>query len=176
MSEIGLLIEKYNTGDYICVLTLSNSNDIIHNPYFDLDYTEYKLIHKKHENVLMAFLDGKEIEWTNSKEYLIVENFIDTYVEDRYYRIKETKSSCEVQNSNLDGSKNSFYAIPEWVEDLDDLSEYLELDPYEFNILKTLWIHKGNRHSGNSEKRELNKRVHYANKSLKKFERLENER
>jgi len=31
-----------------------------------------------------------------------------------------------------DGSKNKFYEIPGWVKDLDDLSEYLELDPYEF--------------------------------------------
>lgn len=85
---------------------------------------------------------------------------------------EETKSNCEDNKSNLDGSKNSFYEIPKWIKDLDDLSEYLELDPYEFNILKTLWIHKGNRHQGTNEKRELNKRLHYSNKSLEKFERL----
>lgn len=72
-----------------------------------------------------------------------------------------------------DGSKNKFYEIPEWVKDLDDLSEYLELDPYEFNILKTLWVHKGNRHIGTSNTREINKRLHYAQKSKEKHTRQE---
>lgn len=61
-----------------------------------------------------------------------------------------------------DGSKNSFYAIPEWVEDLDDLAEYLKLDGFEFNILKSLWVHIGTRHSGTDEKREINKCLHYS--------------
>ena len=70
-----------------------------------------------------------------------------------------------------DGKKNKFYEIPKWVKDLDDLSEYLDLDPYEFNVLKTLWIHKGKRHDGTNESRELNKRLHYSKKSLKKHKR-----
>ena len=69
------------------------------------------------------------------------------------------------------GSKNKFYEIPKWVKDLDDLSEYLQLDGFEFNILKTLWIHKGNRHNGTSKEREINKRLHYAKKSKKKHTR-----
>lgn len=75
-----------------------------------------------------------------------------------------------------DGSKNNFYAIPAWVEDLDDLSEYLELDGYEFNILKTLWVHKGNRHNGTDEAREINKRLHYAQKSKLKHTRQNDEK
>lgn len=70
-----------------------------------------------------------------------------------------------------DGSKNSFYAIPAWVEDLDDLSEYLKLDGFEFNLLKTLWVNMGDRHTGTNEAREINKRVHYANKSKTKHTR-----
>lgn len=69
------------------------------------------------------------------------------------------------------GKKNGFYAIPKWVKDLDDLSEYLDLDGYEFNILKTLWINKGARHTGTNEAREINKRLHYAQKSKKKHTR-----
>lgn len=75
-----------------------------------------------------------------------------------------------------DGSKNKFYKIPKWVKDLDDLSEYLELDPYEFNLLKTLWLHKGNRHSGTDNTREINKRLHYAQKSKSKHTRLHNKK
>ena len=73
-----------------------------------------------------------------------------------------------------DGSKNKFYKIPKWVKDLDDLSEYLELDPYEFNILKTLWLHKGNRHNGTNNTREINKRLHYAQKGKEKDTRQQN--
>lgn len=73
--------------------------------------------------------------------------------------------------NNENGLKNAFYEIPEWVKDLDDLSEYLELDPYEFNILKTLWCHKGDRHSGTNKKREANKCLHYASRRIEKLDR-----
>ena len=75
----------------------------------------------------------------------------------------------EEQKNN--GLKNSFYKIPDWIKDLDDLSEYLKLDPYEFNILKTLWIHLGDRHDGTNEAREVNKCIHYSEKRLKKLNR-----
>ena len=75
------------------------------------------------------------------------------------------------KNGANNGSKNSFYDIPKWVKDLDTLSEYLDLDPYEFNILKTLWINKGKRHDGTNKERELNKCEHYSKKRLEKFKR-----
>ena len=57
---------------------------------------------------------------------------------------KETEASVQVENNGTnDGSKNNFYQIPEWVEDLDDLAEYLDLDGFEFNVLKSLWIKIG---------------------------------
>jgi len=34
--------------------------------------------------------------------------------------------------------KNDFYSIPDWVEDVDDLVEYLNLSFDEGNILKSL--------------------------------------
>lgn len=78
--------------------------------------------------------------------------------------MRETKG----QNN---GSKNKFYALPNWVNDCDTLSEYLELNPDEFNVLKTLWLHKGKRHEGTNEEREINKRVHYSIRSLIKLKR-----
>jgi hypothetical protein len=77
----------------------------------------------------------------------------------------------DVETGSNDGGKNSFYEIPEWVKDLDDLAEYLQLDGFEFNTLKTLWINIGMRHTGTTEEREIKKRIHYSNKSLKKMER-----
>jgi len=49
-------------------------------------------------------------------------------------------------------------------KDLDDLSELFGNDAFVFNVLKTLWIHHGNRHEGTSRERELNKRDHYLKK------------
>lgn len=66
-----------------------------------------------------------------------------------------------------DGSKNKFYEIPEWVKDLDDLSEYLDLRGDEFNCLKAIYgVAKSrqgaNRHSSTGIKRDSNKLLHYA--------------
>jgi len=44
-----------------------------------------------------------------------------------------------------------------------------------FNILKTLWLHKGKRHNGTDSTREINKRLHYAQKSKEKHIRQQNE-
>ena len=79
--------------------------------------------------------------------------------------IEETKSF------NNDGGKNSFYAIPEDVKDVDDLCEYLELNFYMGNILKSLWANKGNRHEATDEMREAKKRLHYSQKELNRLEK-----
>ena len=84
-----------------------------------------------------------------------------------------TNTTEDTKSGANDGGKNDFYAIPDWVEDVDTLSEYLELDGYEFNILKTLWYRKGNRHDGTNPKREAKKCLHYANRRMEKIERKE---
>jgi len=82
----------------------------------------------------------------------------------------------DVPSGANDGGSNRFYSIPYWVHDCDTLSEFLELDAYEFNILKTLWLNKGLRHNGTTHERELKKRLHYANRCIEKNERIKNER
>ena len=77
----------------------------------------------------------------------------------------------EENNFNNDGGKNSFYAIPEWVKDCDDLAEYLELSFGDGNILKSLWVNIGDRHTGTNPLRESKKCSHYANRRLKRLER-----
>ena len=90
--------------------------------------------------------------------------------------MKETEGSVQVaSNGTNDGSKNNFYSIPYWVHDLDDLAEYLDLDGFEFNTLKSLWLHRGDRHNGTNEEREINKRLHYANRSSRKYQRSKDE-
>ena len=68
-----------------------------------------------------------------------------------------------------DGSKNKFYQIPEWVEDCDDLAEYLSLNSAMGNILKTMWVNIGVRHDGTDPLREAKKRVHYASRELERI-------
>jgi len=65
------------------------------------------------------------------------------------------------QEYNQDGAKNSFYNI-ESCKDFDDLAEYLELDGFCFNIGKSLFANKGNRHEGTDKKREAKKCLHYS--------------
>lgn len=94
-----------------------------------------------------------------------------THLDDESWILNENLKHFKIKEQKNNGLKNSFYQIPEWIKDLDDLSEYLKLDPYEFNILKTLWIHLGDRHDGTNEVREVNKCIHYSEKRLKKLNR-----
>ena len=83
---------------------------------------------------------------------------------------EESKKDAKIPGAN-DGSKNSFYDFPEWVTNIDTLAEYLQLDGYDFNVLKSLTANLGERHAGTSKKRELNKRLHYAEMAIRKFQR-----
>jgi len=83
---------------------------------------------------------------------------------------EESKKDAKIPGAN-DGSKNSFYDFPEWVTNIDTLAEYLQLDGYDFNVLKSLTVNLGERHAGTSKKRELNKRLHYSEMAIRKFKR-----
>jgi hypothetical protein len=72
---------------------------------------------------------------------------------------------------NTDGSKNPFYEIPKWVNDCDDLIEYLELNYFEGCILKSLWTHIGKRHDATNPMREAKKRKHYSEKELTRLQK-----
>lgn len=68
-----------------------------------------------------------------------------------------------------DGSKNSFYELPTWVKDVDDLAEYLKLSFDEGNILKSLWCNIGNRHDATNPLREARKGLHYSQRRLNRY-------
>jgi len=82
----------------------------------------------------------------------------------------DVKKNDTITGAN-DGKKNNWYRFPDWVNDIDTLAEYLDLDFYEGNILKTLTANLGARHAGTSKERELNKRLHYAEMAIKKLKR-----
>lgn len=83
----------------------------------------------------------------------------------------ETIAKLEVKSIHTDpsinnGGKTSVYQLPEWVKDCDDFSEWRELNPFQFNILKAAWAFNTQRHKGTDEVRDLNKIVHYAKRQL----------
>ena len=95
--------------------------------------------------------------------------------------INIVKKTIQVQDINMantgdnDGGHNSFYDFPKWVTNIDTLAEYLDLDGFDFNVLKTLTYKIGKRHAGTNEMRELKKRLHYTNAAITKAERKVNE-
>jgi len=81
------------------------------------------------------------------------------------------KKKNSIINGTNDGGKNNFYDFPSWVTNIDTLAEYLQLDGYDFNVLKSLTINLGERHDGTNPERELKKRLHYTKMAIKKFKR-----
>jgi len=73
--------------------------------------------------------------------------------------------------NNNNGLTNDFYKIKEWVVDVDDLAESLNLDGYQFNILKSLFGLNKSRHNGTTPLRDSNKMLHYSIKNLVKYYR-----
>jgi len=63
------------------------------------------------------------------------------------------------QNNN--GLTTTLYKIPKWVKDVDDMSEFLGIDGFKFNILKSLFSARGARHAGTNQFRDNNKILHY---------------
>lgn len=97
-SELDLLKEKYNSGDYICIAKLHKHHNWELPKVFKWNqYNYYKLIHKKHKEILDAYLadNSVEIEYEFDEEthcnagWYIVDDFIDTYKEHRNYRLKQ---------------------------------------------------------------------------------------
>jgi len=85
-------------------------------------------------------------------------------------KLFNAEKDAKITGAN-DGKKNRFYDFPEWVTNIDTLAEYLELDGYDFNVLKSLTINLGERHAGTNQERELNKRLHYSEMAINKFKR-----
>lgn len=185
-NEIEEMKKKYESKNYILIARQNNSAPVgkwyehiqpcCHQLEKTKKYLDYKLIHKKHKDILDEYFKHKEIGVLHISGDIagIIDGdtWIEHYDENNIYELSRGKAPLkDKQAGQNDGSKNNFYQLPDWVKDCDTLSEYLNLDPYEFNILKTLWTNKGKRHNGTSKEREINKCIHYANKRKEKYER-----
>ena len=103
-SELDLMKEKYASGEYVLV-TPSNEWVIVENPQWDCH--NYRLIHKKHKNILDAYLinNSISIEFRDTdggmKEFEYISNclkgsFIDSYNESFEYRLKHKKKTVYI--------------------------------------------------------------------------------
>ena len=99
-TELDLMKEKYASGDYICIFKnidiTANLWYIENNPEW-ISSNHYKLIHKKHKDILEAYLvdNNVEIEYvqgiqvgTGFKDWTTDKCFIEDYLENAEYRIK----------------------------------------------------------------------------------------
>jgi len=59
------------------------------------------------------------------------------------------------------GGRNGFYDIPEEVNNVDSLAKFLKASGPVFNILKSLFGLRKNRHTGTSSVRDSEKIIHY---------------
>lgn len=98
-TEFNLMKEKFASGDYICISHISDKWETNKCPAF-IEIGSYKLIHKKHKDVLDAYLfDNRvDIEVLFDSGYLqqIAEVFIDSYNENWEYRIKPKKKTVNI--------------------------------------------------------------------------------
>lgn len=142
--------QKFNTGDYICI-----NQDCV-------DYTweigtkdwrgnwdSYKLIHKRHQNILTAFLNNSEtlikvagMSVDSSREWKTEYNFIDNYNENNEYELTdETTKLYQYAYADRDGTillttylykdNASFIKgvgrVPKWYKQLDYTEIEVEL-------------------------------------------------
>lgn len=181
-SDIELLKEKFKSGDYVCVF---RNEHLVRGKWLIDSYpsfiitNRYKLIHKKHKDILNAYLDGKEIEVFIMSEWHKVKNFIEEYNENSTYQevgnglykqvfnnYLETKSNCEDTAVNNGGSTD-YYKLPLNAKDLQDLIEHKDMNFSLGNIFKACYRLGSCSHS--EALRDLNKIVWFANREIERI-------
>lgn len=124
-TELDLMKEKYASGEYVLV-TPSNEWVIVQNPQWDCH--NYRLIHKKHEEILEAYLAGNggmiEIKCKdiNAEWEWIDTDFIKNYDEAFEYRLKPQKKTislamftCKYKNSKVWCNANVYETLESFI-------------------------------------------------------------
>lgn len=120
--DLELIKEKYATGKYICLFTNEHLSKwmIDVKPKF-ISSNKYKLILKKHEEFLNAFLLGRKIEYNSGYGWNPMSDFIERYAEQIDYRIKNPKANLEHYTSISWDCECGYHNIEEEGQlDLDD--------------------------------------------------------
>jgi len=82
------LKRKYEECEYICIYPLDDTWITTYEPIW-AESVEYKLIHKRHKEVLDHWLNGGKVESKDGARWILEFNFIDEYNEHLNYRIKQ---------------------------------------------------------------------------------------
>ena len=91
------LKRKYESGEYICIYPLDDTWITTYEPIW-AESVDYKLVHKRHKEVLEYLLNGGDIEVLREDELCLdnpyfwkkcTKNFIESYHERKIYRIKQ---------------------------------------------------------------------------------------
>ena len=104
-TELDLMKEKFASGDYICISHVSDKWKTNKRPAF-IEIGSYKLIHKKHKDVLDTYLADNSVDIEVCGTYYGAEytdlfeigesDFIDSYNENWEYRIKPKKKTVTI--------------------------------------------------------------------------------
>lgn len=119
-TELDILKEKYASGDYIAV---SPDSDNLWYRNSNPDWSgSYKLIHKRHKDILDAYLSDDNVEIlakeTGIKELQIVTNFIESYNEDFDYRLKPKKKTISLAMFTCQNINNISWEEPKIYESI----------------------------------------------------------
>lgn len=141
-SELDIMKEKYESGEYVCVKDFSRYWRILENPKFDdISYShKYKLINLKHKHILDAYLEDNNVEIKNVTNSAILDTsiWLNTYNEHKEYILIEPKEEYPQFKANENGDvfrfNNSytftivFSHIPDKVNSTFDIKNAKELD------------------------------------------------
>ena len=101
--------ELYESGEWVLVAKMCSCNWHTTSS-FDLNEDCYKIIHKKHEHILDAYLDGCEIYVEDTRSVIECNNFIDTYYSEHYYEaVPKSLEDCHCEASELHYNKLGFH-------------------------------------------------------------------
>ncbi len=98
-TELDLMKEKYKGGEYVLIVPEYRTNEwiVVNNPDWDCD--NYRLIHKKHKDILDAYLANNNVEIEFNYGYDLWEKdlyFIEKYNETFEYRLKPKKKTVSI--------------------------------------------------------------------------------
>lgn len=140
-AELDLKKEKYASGNYI--LLFYNSDSWITKYITSWNYTEdiYKLIHKKHKDILDAYLadNNVRIEFRDTngsmKEFEHISNclkgnFIDSYNEDFQYRLKPKKKTISLAMFTCQNKNSKDWCNTNIYETLESFIAYFSITKY----------------------------------------------
>lgn len=95
-TELDLMKELYELGNHICISRIFEKYQVNHCPIFSKNGS-YKLIHKKHKDILDAYLADNSVEIESFyMTWLNEDNFIGKYNEDFEYRLKPKKKTVQL--------------------------------------------------------------------------------